>query len=593
MSTSLTQSTLDAGAAGSASSEIRPVMISTRAKAKPEATATWVGFEYFDYQSPLPKPSQPAEVINPILPGFHPDPSICRVGDDYYLVTSSFVLFPGIPIYHSRDLVSWKLIGHVLDRPSQMPLPANVRTSGGVYAPSIRYHENRFYVTTTLVDGGGNLLVTADNPAGPWSDPVWLRSISGIDPSPVFDNGRFYIVHNGNCPGVSQYDGHKAIWLAEVDPVTGAPIGPAHLLVDGGTDLSAKPIWIEGPHIFHRDGYYYLIASEGGTAENHSVVVFRSRNLTGPYEPGPDNPILTQRDLPEDRKDKVTCAGHADLVEAPDGSWWVVFLACRPYDGDHYNTGRETFLLPATWETGAWPKILPRGASVPMRFAIPTEASKVPVGLEGVPASFRDDFRDPTAPAGWITVRVPESNWINRQAGKVRLAPRSVSLSGEGHPSFVAWRQLDSVFAMETALSVDAQTSDCDAGLAVFQDTKHHMFFGVRVRSGRCTEIFVEQVCAGVCKTLIELPLAGQVPSAEPQGVGFEGIELRVSAEGGPHAFQYRQRVPGALWRMVIDEVDGRILSTLSAGGFQGVCLGLHSRQAPNEPPRPMATEKA
>jgi alpha-N-arabinofuranosidase len=554
-------------------------MIATRPMGREDTASTWAGFEYFEYQSPQPVPSRTPEVRNPILPGFHPDPSICRVGEDYYLVTSSFVLFPGIPIYHSRDLVSWKLIGHVLDRPSQMPLPPGVRTSGGVYAPTIRYHNNRFYVTTTLVDGGGNLLVTADHPAGPWSEPVWQRSIPGIDPSPVFDDGRFYIVHNGDCPGVPQYDGHRAIWLAEVDPLTGARMGPSHLLVDGGTDLSTKPIWIEGPHIVRRDGYYYLIASEGGTAENHSVVVFRSRNLTGPYEPGPDNPILTQRDLPEDRPDKVTCAGHADLVEAPDGTWWAVFLACRPYDGNHYNTGRETFLLPVSWRSGTWPSILPPRASVPLRLPAPIDPPKVSVSPTPVSESWRDDFGNPTVPAGWVTVRVPDSNWIARQPGKVRLAPRAVPLCGEGHPSFMAWRQTSPVFAIETALTVDALTSDCDAGLAVFQDTSHHFFFGVRVRGGRCTEIFVEQVRAGAGRILVKLPMADSVPGADPQDAGHQRIELRVSAEGGPHAFHYRHRAPGSAWQLVIDRVDGTTLSTLTAGGFQGVCLGLHVRQ--------------
>ena len=305
---------------------------------------------------------QTKEFTNPILAGFYPDPSICKVGEDYYLVNSTFAYFPGIPVFHSKDLVHWKLIGHVLNRPEQLNLD-NAGVSRGLFAPAIRYHNGIFYVTCTLVDKGGNFVVTATNPAGPWSNPVWLRNVNGIDPSLFFDgDGKAYIVFNSDAPeNKPLYSGHRTIRLREFDIEHLQASNEEHILVNGGVDITKKPVWIEGPHIFQKDGFYYLCAAEGGTAEDHSEVVFRSAKIDGPYQPYEHNPILTQRDLNPHRKNPITSTGHADLIQAPNGEWWAVFLGCRPYDSleaAYYNTGRETFMAPVTWENG-WPVINP------------------------------------------------------------------------------------------------------------------------------------------------------------------------------------------------------------------------------------------
>lgn len=202
-----------------------------------------------------------AQVENPILPGFYPDPSICRVGDDYYLVNSSFSFFPGVPIFHSTDLAHWKQLGHVLDRPSQLNL-TDEWISAGIYAPSIRFNEGTFYMITTQMGGkGGNFFVTANDPAGPWSDPSWLPEIDGIDPSFFFDNdGKAYLINNGPvADGKPRYNGHRALWLQEVDLNTQMPVGKRVEILNGGIDPSTNPIWIEGPHLFNKNGYYYLL----------------------------------------------------------------------------------------------------------------------------------------------------------------------------------------------------------------------------------------------------------------------------------------------------------------------------------------------
>ncbi|MEV7971031.1 glycoside hydrolase family 43 protein, partial [Sphaerisporangium sp. NPDC088356] len=288
---------------------------------------------------------------NPILPGFYPDPSICRVGDDYYLVTSTFEWFPGVPIFHSRDLVHWRQIGHVLDRASQLPVDG-IRPSGGVYAPTLRHHDGVFYMITTLVDGlmeTGNFLVTATDPAGPWSEPYWLPDTEGFDPSLFFDDDGRAWAHGTRPARPSLYEGHTEVWLRELDLDGMKLVGQEHVLWEGAVKGA---VWAEGPHIYKVDGTYYLLASEGGTEHDHALSVARADTVTGPYTGNPRNPVLTHRNLGRDHP--IVGTGHGDLVQTPGGEWWMVLLAMRPYGGYHYNLGRETFLTPVRWEDG-WP----------------------------------------------------------------------------------------------------------------------------------------------------------------------------------------------------------------------------------------------
>ena len=307
-------------------------------------------FGWFDYRGTDGAPVAANQYRNPVLAGYYPDPSVLRVGEDYYLVNSTFAWFPGIPVWHSRDMVNWRQIGNAIDRPDQLDF-TGITLSSGVFAPAISHHAGRFYIVNTCVRCKDNFVITAADPAGPWSDPVWLPGVEGIDPSLFFDDdGRAWLVNNRTPAGGSTYDGHRAIWLEQFDPVTLRMMGNPQMIVDGGVDLSTRPIWIEGPHIVKKDGAYYLSAAEGGTSVNHSQVVFRADRIEGPYRPAPAgvNPILTQRDLPADRPNPVSAAGHADLVDLPDGRWAAMFLATRPYAKDYYNIGRETWLLPVT-----------------------------------------------------------------------------------------------------------------------------------------------------------------------------------------------------------------------------------------------------
>ncbi len=291
------------------------------------------------------------ELHNPLLPGFYPDPSICRVGDDFYMVTSSFAYYPGIPIFHSKNLAQWEQIGHVLDRPAQLQVKPYY-ISGGIYAPTIRYHKGVYYVITTNVSDRGNFIVTAKDPKGPWSEPHWLEDAVGIDPSLFWDeDDRAYYV--GTWPGEPESGEKQMIWLSEIDLENFRLIGEKTKIWGGALADAYCP---EGPHLYRIGGYYYLMIAEGGTEHFHSETIARSENLRGPYTGYRGNPILTQRNL--GMKAAIANAGHADLVELQDGSWYMVFLASRPYGGYHKILGRETFIAPVEWEEG-WPVVSP------------------------------------------------------------------------------------------------------------------------------------------------------------------------------------------------------------------------------------------
>ncbi len=534
-----------------------------------------VAFDWFEYtgrdpafESPLPA----GHFRNPILAGYYPDPSVARAGDRYFLVNSTFTHTPGIPVHESRDLVHWHLVGHALSNVRDMPFDG-LDVSRGVFAPSIRFHDGTFYVVNTLVDSGGNFLVTARDPAGPWSAPLWLREIDGIDPSMFFDDdGTAYIVNNGMPEGAPLYEGHRAIWLQRFDLARRRLVGPRRVLVDGGTDITKQPVWIEGPHLYHVRGWYYLMCAEGGTASGHSEVVFRSRSPWGPYEAYAGNPILTQRDLPVDRADPVTNAGHADLVQMQDGSWWAVFLASRPYEGERYNTGRETFLLPVTWKDG-WPVILAAGQAIPREPAGPAalRATAAGGGADVLAGNFtlRDEF-DGSAPGHeWLQVRTPARPWFELAHGQLRIQPLGVGLDARRNPSFLARRQQHQHFDASTQL-VPPAAAGVAAGLAAYQNQDHWYFIGVR-RAGDGLQVFLERDGGAGAQSVADALLPAAARDAATQS-----IRLRISGDGGRYSFHFDA---GAGWQALHEGDDASILSTAEAGGFVGTVLGPFARQ--------------
>jgi len=527
------------------------------ATARPSSAAP-ARFAWFDYRGTDDDPVAAGEYSNPILAGYYPDPSVLRVGQDYYLVNSTFSWFPGIPIWHSRDLVNWRQIGNAISRPGQLDF-TGITMSSGVFAPAISHHDGRFYIVNTCVRCKDNFVITATDPAGPWSDPTWLPTVEGIDPSLFFDDdGRAWLVNNRAPAGGSTYDGHRALWLEEFDTKTLTMKGNPRMIVDGGVDLATKPIWIEGPHILKKDGFYYLIAAEGGTSVNHSQVAFRADRVEGPYRPAPAgvNPILTQRDMPADRPDPVSAAGHADLVELPGGRWAAVFLGTRPYELDFYNIGRETFLLPVTWQ-GGWPRILAP------KTAVPRVAKRLlPAGPAAPPqtGSFaaRDEFSGTSLPLNWMTMRGAA---VTVAGGELRLSPGD-GLGAMGKPAFAARRQQHIAATAETELLALPATGT-SAGLAALQNDAYFLTIAAVSRGGgtvirAARRAGKDEPADGM--TLAETPIAGKGP-----------IRFRISARGGRYDLAY---AVGGVWTVLAKNVDATNLSTETAGGFVGTMIG-------------------
>jgi alpha-N-arabinofuranosidase len=328
-------------------------------------------------------PDRDAKVTyhNPVIPGFYSDPSVCRVGEDYYLVTSTFEYFPGVPVFHSKDLVNWEQIGHCIHREEQIPRGINI------FAATLRYHEGTFYMITTNITGGGNFYVKATDPAGPWSDPIWLKA-GGIDPDLYFDDdGRAYLITS-------------TFVLFEIDIETG------QLLTEGNKVWNGTGgRYPEGPHIYKKDGFYYLMAAEGGTEEAHSETIARSHNIWGPYTENPANPILAHANA-AGQGNPIQGVGHADMVQAHDGSWWILFHGYRHIGGFgvHHTLGRETCLAPVTWPKNGWPVVNGNGTAT-VDMTCPTLPLKP---FEAKPSII--DFNTEKLGLEWNYMRFPDAD---------------------------------------------------------------------------------------------------------------------------------------------------------------------------------------
>ena len=509
--------------------------------------------------------AQTTTFTNPILKGFYPDPSIVRVAADYYLINSTFSYFPGIPVMHSKDLKNWKQIGNVIDRPSQLDFMGE-RMTRGLFAPAINYYKGVFYVTCTDIDHDGNFVVTATNPAGPWSNPVKIPQVRGIDPSLYFDSAtdKSYIIYNSDAPDNKPlYSGHRTIRMYEFDYKNLKVTGDEKILVNGGVDISTKPVWIEGPHIIQKFGWYYLYAAEGGTSVNHSQVVLRSKDVWGPYVPYEKNPILTQRDLPEDRPNPITSAGHADLVEGPNGQWYAVFLAVRPYEGDYYNTGRETFLAPVEWKD-EWPIINPNDKLIPYTF---TENIKEVKQKGALPQSGNFDYTltfDKMLDQSLLFLRTrDESSYsLSKQKGlSLKLKPETIM--EKGNPSFIGKRQQHLYSTTDVLLTFDPKSENEKAGLVIFQDEKHFYYL---CRSKVGTQHMIQLFKSTETSTM---ELLAQTP------ITAKSVKLRIQSEGDKYSFHYATK--GNKFNVLKSDVEGKFLSTKTAGGFIGCIYGMYA----------------
>ncbi|MEC0256721.1 glycoside hydrolase family 43 protein [Paenibacillus lautus] len=478
---------------------------------------------------------------NPILPGFYPDPSICRVGEDYYLVTSTFEYFPGVPIFHSKDLVNWKQIGHCLTSDKQLSL-GKAWSSGGIYAPTLRYHEGWFYMTTTNVSGIGNFFVKSKDPAGLWSDPFPVAQ-QGIDPSFLFDDdGRVY--YQSACSG----DEGEGIYQCEMDVSNGRKLTEGRLIWKGTGGASP-----EAPHVYKINGFYYLMIAEGGTEYGHMVTIARSPHPYGPFEPCPHNPILSHRS----RRSSIHATGHADLVQAQDGTWWAVFLGIRPvsYPMRHH-LGRETFLAPVTWTADGWPSIGIEGR-------VEQEMDKPQLPELRWPAKpIRDDFDESSLGLDWVFLRNPlQESWsLHERPGYLVLRGHPSTLHDAGSPAFVGRRLCHFSCNISTALDYEPVHEGEEAGLTVFMNEKYHYDLAVRQVNGQKSVVFRRTV--------------GSLSTEQTRPCTEGPVVLRIEARPEHFRFSIEQNSSEVIF---MGSGETHLLSTEVAGGFTGVMLAMYA----------------
>lgn len=504
---------------------------------------------------------------NPVIPGFHPDPSLVRVGKDYYLVTSSFEYFPGVPIFHSTDLIHWRQIGHVLTRREQVDLSAST-SSSGIYAPTLRYHDGTFYMVTTDVRGIGNFYVTATDPAGPWSDPITLP-YGGIDPSLFFDDdGKVYATVQ-NSEG---YDSH--IIQYEIDPSTGKALTePVKVWQD------PEGPWTEGAHLYKINGTYYMMSAAGGTSFEHREVIGRSDNPNGPFEPCPV-PILTHRGL---RDHEIQCMGHGELIDDVDGNWWMLFLATRPLEGKYSVLGRETFLAPVYWKDG-WPLIDNNEGTVNtvMRVegrSLGTAATGAPATANGSDASSttgttgtsRPFGADPVALSGpfgpeWSFLRVyDEASYAwEADANRMRVHGNRWNLDDEAPANFASIRQRHHRMRLEATLAFKPVHDGEEAGLALRLNNRGYLFWGVKRIDGKARLCLTHRNGDELNRHLADI-------AADANDV----VKLAVASDGANYTCSWS--IDGNTWHEVSVKVPMSTLSPETNGGFTGVCVGIYA----------------
>lgn len=493
-------------------------------------------------------------VSNPVMAGFYPDPSVCRVGEHYYMVHSTFAYFPGVPIFRSENLADWEQIGNILNRDSQLPL-TGCRQSEGIFAPTIRYDQGLFYMITTNVSAGtsgGNFIVTSKTPEGPWSEPYYLgEEAKGIDPSLFFDtDGSCYYIGQREKSG-AEYDGDCEIWIQKLNLQTMKLEGEAVPVLDG---FQKYAVWPEGPHLYRKGDYYYIIHAESGTAFHHSVMAARSRTLFGPYEYCPSNPIITHRHL--GRGYPVTCVGHADLVDDGNENWYMVLLACRPQKG-YTLLGRETFLAKVVWEDG-WPVVNPSVGRLEENFEIPGSGNTVRVCE--VFRNYTFDRED--MPPEFLSLRNNRSRImsLSEHEGYLRLYMRADTLKSLGEPAYLAVRQQHQYYTAETELDLCFGRGGGCAGIALMQDHENH------VRA----ECFREESEEGF---RIIQSVQGHETILSSIGDRITGkVYLKVSVYG-LHAEAWFKSQDN--WRLLSSNINMKSLSTELAGGFTGCTVGM------------------
>ena len=511
---------------------------------------------------------------NPILRGGYPDPSVCRVGNDYYLVNSSFEYFPGLPIHHSTDLVNWELVGHGLHRKSQCTGTMNlvdVQSNGGIHAPTIRYHDSTFYIITTNVYQPPkkdeptqfiNFIITAKHPEGPWSDPIIIKGAPGIDPDIFFDDDGKIWYTGTHAPDNPNFQGEGEIWMQELDSTSFQLLGERHYLWRG----ACQGTWAEGPHLYKKDGWYFLLIAEGGTHFNHAVMVAASKNITGPYEPNDRNPIFTTRHMSYDYW--VNSTGHADIIELPNGEWKMVCLGIRNEVNRGSNMGRETMLLPVTWEQEPyewkevkyiWPVCAPLTGKLEQNQPYPLARN-----TKYNNAYFQDDFNNDELGMHWTSRRVPKENAIdlNLQPGFLRMKYLPQTIGERMAYNFIGIKQQESQFELVTSMQFNNKLNGEEAGFCLMQKDDNYILFDVKREDN-------ENVLQLVIKPHDK---AAYIKKDLVLNKKTKQLELKITANKEHYNYYYRLK-SNDIW-INFDQTSNDVLISR---GYTGAHLGLYA----------------
>ena len=479
---------------------------------------------------------------NPILAGGYPDPSICRVGDEFFMVNSSFEYFPALPIHKSKDLVNWELVGHGLNRLEQVSGQINlidVQSNGGIHAPTIRFHNGIYYIITTNVyydeikqrATATNFIITSSNPEGPWSNPIVIKGAPGIDPDIFFDDDGTVWYAGNHQPSDPSFSGETEIWMQELDPINFQLIGQRFYVWRG----ACGGVWAEGPHIYKKDGNYYLLIAEGGTSFNHSIMVAVSDKITGPYTSNERNPIFSSRHLSYDNW--VHSTGHGDLVELEDGRWYIVMLGVRGDVKRKSNMGRETFIAPVSWEREpydwkerkiVWPVIAPQSGRIlnnnPVIFS---------ETIQNKEFFFVDDFNKTNLGLAWNHRRVPMKNMFDlvSNPGSLRVYTNPNKLQERKRANFIGIKQTESDFSFETKMTFSPSIDSDESGIAIVQ--KDNNFLSLTIKKFN-EDIFLELKLMNNVETSIASKLIDHKCTLP--------VQLKVESYQNNYRFYYAQK---------------------------------------------------
>jgi xylan 1,4-beta-xylosidase len=502
----------------------------------------------------------PGTIQNPVLRGFFPDPSICRVGDDYYIANSTFEWFPGVTLSHSRDLVNWRLVGQALTRSSQLDMRGDPN-SGGIWAPCLTHADGLFWLVYTDVRGWTgsfkdvrNFLVTSPSIEGPWSEPVFMDGV-GFDASLFHDDdGRKWFVQMiwDHRPGRNQFGG---IVVQEYDAKARKLVGP-RTRIFGGTELGL----VEGPHLLKKDGFYYLTCAEGGTFTTHAETVARSRTLTGQYEAMPGNPLISSI---TDATNPIQSAGHGCLVETPAGDWYLAHLGRRPIVNGRSVLGRETSIQKIVWDKDGWPR-LAQGGVLP---AVEVPGPGLPEQKwPAIPD--RDDFDEKTLDPQWQSLRLPampDNASVTERPGWLRLKGRE-SIVSRFDQTLIARRQTAFHVVASTCFEFAPESYQQMAGLVAFYSTDNFYYLFV-TRADHAKLALGLMACE---RGNISYPVEKEFDVSHQ-----ERVYLRVEIDMARLRF-YRS-ADGKEWFPVAGEYDASILSDEHAMpiGFTGNFVGM------------------